>query len=90
MERVLSGLGTAVDKMRLSGLSQKQLVPLAILSLGLLYVAWTVTKNLIFSPLKQFPGPKIAALTRWWDVYHTVKCMYRHKGLKQNVDSTSR
>ncbi|KAH7002481.1 cytochrome P450 [Ilyonectria destructans] len=60
--------------MRLSGLSQKQLVPLAIFSLGLLYVAWTVTKNLIFSPLKRFPGPKIAALTRWWDVYHTVKC----------------
>lgn len=90
MERVLSGLGPAVDKMHLSGLSQKQLVPLAIFSLGLIYVVWIVTKNLIFSPLRRFPGPKIAALTRWWDIYHTVKCMYRDRKLNIKVDNICR
>ncbi|KAH7129184.1 cytochrome P450 [Dactylonectria macrodidyma] len=55
-------------------LSQVQLLSVSIVALGFLYVSWTVTRNLLFSPLRRFPGPKIAALTRWWDIYHTVKC----------------
>ncbi|GKT46108.1 tryptamine 4-monooxygenase [Colletotrichum spaethianum] len=35
---------------------------------------WTVIWNLFLSPLTKFPGPRIAALTDWWEVYHTVQC----------------
>jgi len=35
---------------------------------------WHAIHNLFLSPLSKFPGPKIAALTNWWEIYHVVKC----------------
>ncbi|KAJ3543133.1 hypothetical protein NM208_g3730 [Fusarium decemcellulare] len=53
--------------------SQIEFLMVIILSCFLFRISWIVTKNLVFSPLRQYPGPKLAALTKWWDVYHTIK-----------------
>lgn len=37
-----------------------------------LYLVWLVIHRLYLSPLAKFPGPKLAALTRWYEVYYEV------------------
>ena len=44
-------------------------------NLGLVAVVWIVgfiITRLYFHPLSKFPGPWIAALTRWYEFYHDV------------------
>ncbi|UPL02936.1 hypothetical protein LCI18_013870 [Fusarium solani-melongenae] len=74
MEQVGPRIRVALEKIHLDELRKTQLVLLVILSVGLGYITWTVARNLLLSPLRHFPGPKIAALTKWWEVYHTIKC----------------
>jgi hypothetical protein len=47
---------------------------MAIASLGLLlsYVVWNVIHQCYYSPLAKFPGPKLAAVTRLYEVYYDV------------------
>ena len=44
---------------------------LSVAVVGLWIIGFIVTR-LYFHPLSKFPGPRIAALTRWYEFYHDV------------------
>lgn len=44
---------------------------LAIFSF-ILYLVWVAVYRLHLSPIAKFPGPKLAALTFWYEFYHDV------------------
>jgi hypothetical protein len=33
------------------------------------YTLWTAVYRLYLSPLSKYPGPRLAALTKWWRTY---------------------
>ncbi|KAK5446757.1 hypothetical protein LTS15_009690 [Exophiala xenobiotica] len=35
---------------------------------------WHAIYNVFLSPLNKFPGPRLAALTKFWEIYHVIKC----------------
>ncbi|KAJ7577966.1 cytochrome P450 [Mycena floridula] len=54
------------------GFSSNETGLLAILSIVLVYTSSTVLHRLFVSPLKRFPGPRIAAATGWYITYFDV------------------
>ena len=38
----------------------------------IVYIIYVVVFNLYLSPLAQLPGPRIAALTRWYEIYYDL------------------
>lgn len=39
-------------------------------------ISFLIISRLFLSPIAHFPGPRLAALTEWWEVFHTIKCEY--------------
>lgn len=44
----------------------------ALFSLGILYTFWKSVYNLYFHPLRKYPGPRLAALSKWYEFYFDV------------------
>ena len=38
----------------------------------LLYLIWLAVSRLVLSPIARFPGPKLAALSNWYEFYYDV------------------
>lgn len=43
-----------------------------LFALWALYTTWLVIERLFWSPLAQFPGPRLAALSNWYEFYYDV------------------
>lgn len=43
-----------------------------------LYLVTGAIYHLYFSPIARFPGPKVAALTFWYEFYYDVICRGRY------------
>ena len=45
---------------------------LAVLAPFVGWVAYTITYRLFLSPLANIPGPRLAALTSWYEIYYDI------------------
>jgi hypothetical protein len=46
--------------------------PLLAVVFAVVYLAYGITWRLLWSPLAKFPGPKLAAVTLWYEFYYDV------------------
>ena len=47
-----------------------EMLGIAFVACFVTFISYFVLTRLVFHPLAKFPGPKIAALTRWYELYY--------------------
>jgi hypothetical protein len=65
----MEAASAALDQLK--GVSRATIVA-AVLTFFALYLAGLAVYRLYLSPIAKFPGPKLAALSRWYEFYYDV------------------
>lgn len=61
---------TAIEEVHLRSIALEPLECLSVVAV--VWILGFVVTRLYLHPLSKFPGPRIAAVTRWYEFYHDV------------------
>lgn len=65
-------MNVAMDAYEMLKGSSRETIFAAVLAAYAVYLVGLAFQRLYLSPIAKFPGPKLAALTRWYEFYYDV------------------